>query len=329
MYSWKRAVWCVVIGGAASLAFVLTRPFSGCQSPPSPIPPPTVLKQPEDAGAKEDTGARDAISKRCLEIRKIIKDNYLWPIDEKTLDCSQGPEELVKSLNDPRTALLVPEEYKNSFECAPVVILKMHPGRIAYIKVESFCKGTAAKFDEAAKIAVKKKITGVVLDLRGNTGGLVDEAVGIASQWIKKGTIFTMRDNKVPPTETFYESNSDPHRLIGVGTVVLVDRHTASSSEIVAGALQEYGLANLIGQKTRGKGVTQSFFPLSDGSRLQLVTHKWFTPKGKCIHEQGIKPDIMVLPSALNAEKDRVLERALWILRADAKEKAKEKTKAK
>jgi carboxyl-terminal processing protease len=134
----------------------------------------------------------------------------------------------------------------------------------------------------------------VVLDLRGNPGGYVNEAVGVASQFLSRGLVYIQRNADDKRTE--YSVTPD-----GVATdlplVVLVDGTTASSAEIVAGALQDAGRAKVIGETTFGTGTVLAEYDLSDGSALRVGTTEWLTPSGRRIWHEGIAPDVpVVLP---------------------------------
>ena len=130
-----------------------------------------------------------------------------------------------------------------------------------------------------------------MLDLRGNPGGYVNEAVGVASQFLDTGLVYIERD--ADGNETRHDVSPD-----GVATdlplVVLVDGNTASSSEIVSGALQDAGRAKVVGETTYGTGTVLGEFVLSDGSALRVGTVEWLTPEGRRIWHEGIAPDVSV-----------------------------------
>lgn len=159
------------------------------------------------------------------------------------------------------------------------------------IKLSNFNNDTDALFNQAVSEALIKKPRGLILDLRNNPGGYLDTAVLVASEWVKEGSIVT---------EEFGDGRRIEHvsrgsaRLASIPTVVLVNEGSASASEIVAGALKDYGLAKLVGEKTFGKGSVQVLRQLEDGSVVKITTAKWLTPKGSYIHELGIEPEIMI-----------------------------------
>ncbi len=167
-----------------------------------------------------------------------------------------------------------------------------------------------------------------MLDLRGNPGGFVNEAVGIASQFLRSGDVYVERD--ADGNETHHPVTPDGVAY-DLPLVVLVDAGTASSAEILSGALQDAGRAQIIGDKTFGTGTVLGEFPLSDGSALRIGTVEWLTPKGRVIWHEGIVPDVTVDraadvamvtpdqlrtmdPAAVDAIKDTQLARALSVV---------------
>lgn len=159
---------------------------------------------------------------------------------------------------------------------------------------------TLYRFDgqtgDLAKVAaqgfVKESVKGVVLDLRGNGGGYVDAAKRVAELWLDGKIVAVEKSGKV--VKDTVKTFSGRAILSGIPTVVLVNGGSASASEILAGALQDYGLAKLVGEKTFGKGSVQLPLDLSDGGILKVTVAKWYTPKGKNINKSGIKPDLTV-----------------------------------
>ena len=185
---------------------------------------------------------------------------------------------------------------------------------IAYLKLSYFNEDTAADFDQAVKEILIKNPKGIILDMRNNPGGFLDTAIGVASEWIKDQTIVTEEfGNK--------EKNDYPAtgraRLKDYKTVVIVNGGSASGSEIVAGALQDYKKATLIGEKTFGKGSVQELEELKDGSAIKITVAHWLTPNGRSINEQGISPDIEVklTKEDYNADHDPQMDKALELLK--------------
>jgi carboxyl-terminal processing protease len=166
------------------------------------------------------------------------------------------------------------------------------PGtRTALIRLEQFSTGAADDLIKAIGAAREAGADRLVLDLRGNPGGYVNEADAVASQFLKDGLVFIERAADGHET-------THPVRAGGVATdlpmVVLVDGGTASSSEIVSGAIQDAGRAQIVGVKTFGTGTVLGEFVLSDGSALRVGTVEWLTPKGRRIWHEGITPDVIV-----------------------------------
>lgn len=166
------------------------------------------------------------------------------------------------------------------------------PGTMtAVLRLEDFSNGAADETKAALEAIRAAGADRVVLDLRGNPGGYVNEATGVASQFLSSGNVYVERD--ATGKETAHPVSPD-----GVATdlplAILVDGGTASSAEIVSGALQDAGRGRLIGVKTFGTGTVLGEFPLSDGSALRVGTVEWLTPKGRQIWREGIVPDVTV-----------------------------------
>lgn len=205
----------------------------------------------------------------------------------------------------------------------PSVTSEMKKNNIGYIRISNFNNKTVDEFDTAIKDLLSHKPKGLILDMRRNPGGYLDSSVLVASEWIKDGVIvrerFTDKDIREHKT-------SGKHRLMDLQTIVLVDEGTASGAEIVAGALQDYGVAKIVGTKTFGKGSVQDFEFLRDGSALKLTIAKWFTPKDRGIDKEGITPDIVIEemfevkkgadPNDTTAIKDKGVEKALELLQS-------------
>lgn len=162
---------------------------------------------------------------------------------------------------------------------------------IAYLRITYFNQDTWTDFDKAVREMLEKKPDALILDLRSNPGGFLNTSVGVASEWVKQGTI--VKERSGDGAEQLHKTGGT-HRLANLKTVVLVDGGTASGSEIVAGALQDYGLATIVGEKTFGKGSVQDFEVLPDGSALKITIAKWFTPKDRGIDKEGIVPDVVM-----------------------------------
>ena len=202
---------------------------------------------------------------------------------------------------------------------------------IAYIKLRQFQEQTPHDLDQALDKAAKTGMKALVLDLRNNPGGLLTAAVEVSEKFVDDGKLVVYTEGRVRNQNMRFTAHSKKP-LNGVPMVVLLNQGSASASEIVAGALQDWGRAMVVGTQSFGKGSVQTIIPLSDGSGLRLTTAKYFTPKGRSIHGKGITPDIVVevpkekdpaprdrpLPSADPLEdlkKDVQLQRALDVIK--------------
>jgi carboxyl-terminal processing protease len=170
--------------------------------------------------------------------------------------------------------------------------------------------------DEMSRLGVcaQDDCQGIVLDLRGNPGGFVDAALKVSSEFIAEGPVFWQEDANGERRAT--QSTGE-----GVATdeeieiVLLVDRGSASASEIVAGALKDTGRATLVGETTFGKGTVQEWTQLDGAGGFRLTVAKWLTPNQTWIHEKGIDPDVAVtLPAELEPNEDPALDKALELL---------------
>jgi carboxyl-terminal processing protease len=167
--------------------------------------------------------------------------------------------------------------------------------RYLYVRVKSFQERTdraLARALEDGRAAFKGELRGLVLDLRNNPGGLVDEAVRVSDLFLESGTIVVqeMRNHRNVEVQRAHEKGTEP----GYPLIVLVNKGTASAAEIVAGALQDNGRAVVLGTQTFGKGSVQSIFELEDGTALKLTTARYYTPHHRSIQEVGITPDVVV-----------------------------------
>lgn len=188
-------------------------------------------------------------------------------------------------------------------------------GDIAYIGLTQFEENTVDEFTEAMKAAAGKK--GLILDLRGNPGGILEAAVGISDQLLPEADIVSAKDNR--DKEVFHYTSDEASWNKPI--VVLVNGGSASASEIVAGALKDNKAATLVGEKTYGKGVVQTLVPLPGGGGIKLTTSEYFTPSGVSIQDKGIEPDVKVsLPEDVQAiglehrDQDTQLQKAIAII---------------
>jgi len=185
---------------------------------------------------------------------------------------------------------------------------------IAYIELVHFTSETLREFNEVVQQIITKEPKGIILDLRNNPGGYLNMAIEVSSEWVEDGPIMieTGRDGTIDEYEAI-----DTARLSSYKTVVLINGGSASGSEIVAGALQDYDLATLVGEQTFGKGSVQDIQELKDGSAIKITIAKWLTPEGRSIDDDGISPDIEVELTNEDFDNDRdpQLDRALELLK--------------
>jgi len=170
------------------------------------------------------------------------------------------------------------------------VKLELREDGIAVINLSFFSEDTALQFTEVVNTILAKGATGLIIDLRNNTGGFLDAAIQVAGHWLGNQTVVI---EKIQDKQQTYHDSKKP-RLENMPTVILVNGGSASASEILAGALQDYELATLIGEQTFGKGSVQNYQSLPDGSAVKITIAEWLTPKERSIHEIGITPDVVV-----------------------------------
>lgn len=196
---------------------------------------------------------------------------------------------------------------------------EMLPDNIAYIRITTFDENTSKAFISALDDMKSKGMKGLILDLRDNPGGLLDECKVVADKLLGKGTIVYTLDKD--GNKEVLESDEDK---INVPLVILTNGGTASASEIVSGAVRDHKAGTLIGTTTFGKGLVQTVIPLIDGTGIKVTTARYYTPSGECIQKKGIKPDIEVpLPenlkdkpiSELNRAEDVQLKKAIEVIK--------------
>jgi carboxyl-terminal processing protease len=176
---------------------------------------------------------------------------------------------------------------------------------LAYIRIGSFSKNTfSSLIEEMQKInaQLKKPIKGIILDLRNNPGGLLDQAIKVSSYFIQQGVIVSVK-SRDPSQNNVFVSEQLIQRAPKVNMVVLINEGSASASEIVAGALQDHKRAIVLGTKSFGKGSVQEFMPITKRSAIKLTEAKFYSPNGKEIQGLGVTPDILVEEQKIDYEK--------------------------
>jgi carboxyl-terminal processing protease len=170
---------------------------------------------------------------------------------------------------------------------------KKLPDDIGYVKLRSFQKSTSDELEAALQDLEEQHIRALVLDLRNNPGGLLEQAIAVSDEFIEGGKLIVYTKGRLAGQNMKGYSKNDRDHL-EFPMVILVNGGSASASEIVAGALQDMGRATVVGTQSFGKGSVQTIIPLSDGSGLRLTTAKYYTPSGREINGKGITPDIVV-----------------------------------
>jgi carboxyl-terminal processing protease len=207
---------------------------------------------------------------------------------------------------DPLTFALVREEIH-----VQSVTAKRLAGDVAYVRVKQFQEGTHQELVRAAaklRAESKAELTGVLFDLRNNPGGLVDEAEGVADELLSSGVIYTTRHRG----QVIDEARAhDGGAFASLPIVALVNEYSASSAELVAGALQDSHRATIVGAPTFGKGSVQTIFELPGGAGMRLTTMRYYTPSGRSIQAEGIKPDVLIQPGQPATPGQIVRERDL------------------
>ena len=173
------------------------------------------------------------------------------------------------------------------------VVHKLYKKDIGYIKIRSFSKNTSLDLDKALAELEKKEISKLILDLRNNPGGLLNQAVEVTDRFLNRENLIVYTKGRSDEQNMRFTSHD---KVAGVSypLIILVNSGSASASEIVAGALQDLNRAIILGTPTFGKGSVQTIIPLSDGSALRLTTARYYTPSGRVIQENGIEPDIII-----------------------------------
>ncbi len=194
---------------------------------------------------------------------------------------------------------------------------KMFAGRIGYIRVSEFIQNTKDDFAAALQDLKGRNMAGLIIDLRNNPGGYADTVLAMTDMLLPEGVIAYLEDSH--GKRQYFHSDEN---ALDIPMVVLINQGSASASELLAGSLKAHGLATVIGEKSFGKAVGQSLYPLTTQTALYLTNARYFTPKGECIDGIGIEPDIQVplaeeligKISVLEPEEDAQLSRALEVL---------------
>ncbi len=201
---------------------------------------------------------------------------------------------------------------------------EMLDNEMGYIAISQFSNVTYKQFRDCYNKLLEEGAKGIVIDVRGNPGGLVTSVCDVLDMLVPDGTLMYMEDKR--GTTTTYKSKN--HEEADIPLVVLVDENSASAAEVFAGGMQDYKKATIVGTTTFGKGIVQTIMPLGDGTAVKLTTAKYFTGKGQDVHGKGIKPDIEIEfdydsvdweSDELGVEDDNQLVKAMEVLRQQMK----------
>jgi carboxyl-terminal processing protease len=251
----------------------------------------------------------------------ILPGDKILEIDGETTNGMEFVEAVLKVRGEPGTRVTlrilhegedVPQDYtliREEIHTASV-LPKMLPGNIAHIEVSQFTSRTGSEITSAIEDIIAGNVSGIILDLRDNPGGVLKAAVTVASQFLEDGVVVYIIDGEGNEEELKVEKGGLATEL---PLAVLVNGNSASSSEVVAGALQYYQRGIIIGTQTRGKGTVNHFRELSDGSAIYITSARWYTPGKQQIEGQGIIPDeiIEITEDDIAHGYDPQLERAI------------------
>ena len=231
----------------------------------------------------------------------------------KILKGEEGTDVKVTVLRDGKEIDLTVTRRKITVEHVDSQMLE---NNIAYIQVDSFDSGVAEDFKKQITELKNGGAKGIIIDLRSNGGGIVDEATGIADLFLKENETILITKGKDEKEETTVSKNKPI--IQDIPLVVLVNEGTASASEILAGALKDkYPNTTIVGKTTYGKGVIQTLYNLTDGSGLKITTEEYFTPNHNKINKEGIKPDVEVnLTKDANGYYETEIDKDAQILKA-------------
>ena len=328
--------------------------------PHSAFMPPNMYKemQEETKGRFEGLGIEITMKEGVLTVVSPIEDtpafkagiqagDQILKIDgvlTKTLTLMEsvkrmrGPKGSKVTLTIVREGFPNPKDYTLIRDVIPIrsVRYEVLEKQYGYIRLSQFQEKTDSEFQKAVKVLeeeTKGGLKGLILDLRNNPGGLLDQAVKVSDYFIESGVIVSIEGRREEHKMKF-NAHPQEDNLTRYPLVVLVNGGSASGAEIVAGAIQDHGRGIILGTQTFGKGSVQTIFSLKDGSGLRLTTARYYTPSGRTIQAKGIVPDIIVKPSLPDEEKvappkqlpaEKDLERHL----NDVKEKEKPKVEVK
>lgn len=246
----------------------------------------------------------------------IKSGDIILKVDGKLYDTSEEMSEHIRGKNGTKVEMVLRRDNKeiNATMTRETVKEKTVYGKVlddgsGYILIKSFEEGTSEEFETELSAFEKQGVKSMIIDLRDNGGGYIDEGIKIADRLLKEGTITYMED--VNGKRKYYNSDE---KATKIKYVVLVNENTASTSEILTAAIKDNKGGKIVGTKTFGKGIVQETTKFKDGSSLKLTVLRYFSPKGKVIHKKGIVPDVKV-DLDVNAGVDNQLKMAQTVLK--------------
>lgn len=255
-------------------------------------------------------------------------EDIIYKVDGEETEDLNLEQAVMKIRGEKGTVVVLTVLRKNSSEPIDIRIVRdminvnsinweMEDG-IAVFEINQFGDTTKQEFSKAVSEILSQRPKGVVLDLRYNGGGYLEGAIDIASEFLEKEKVVTIKKRNPEEDEVIYVNGQA--RMAKIPLVVLINKGSASASEIVAGAIQDHNRGTIIGEQSFGKGTVQSVENLIGGSSLRITIAKWFTPNDQNINERGIIPDIIVERTLddIEANRDPQLEKALEVVRSKA-----------
>lgn len=278
--------------------------------------------------AFEDSPAKKAGILSGDIIEKVDNNDIIAEEYEKAVSMMKGKENTYVTLT-------ISREGKGTFDVKVkreeitliTVTGEMVDDNVGYIQISTFDEHTDKQFNKTVEKLKKKGMKSMILDLRQNPGGWLNQAINITSEFVPKGKVIVSTEDKHGNREEYKSKGGD---LMGMPLVVLTDGGTASASEIFAGAIRDYKLGTLVGENSFGKGIVQSVlyekrYGFGDGTALKVTTSSYYTPNGENIHHKGIKPNIEVkypqelLDKTYSREKDPQFIKALEVIKENIK----------
>ncbi|MDO4188538.1 MAG: S41 family peptidase [Lachnospiraceae bacterium] len=257
----------------------------------------------------------------------VLKDDLIYEVDGesmKDVDVDyvaskvRGPKGTAVHIVFKRGEELIEYDIERHTVYEDSVASEVLDDKIGYLAISSFDDDTNLEFERHMSNLTDQGINALIIDLRSNGGGYVDTAADIADQILDEGNIVTIKYKN----GTSYAYNSDAERKLDLPIVLIIDKDTASASEILTGALRDYGVATTVGTTSFGKGIVQDVLDMDNGTGFKLTVAQYFTPNGECIHQKGITPDIYVKfdkDSYINDGIDNQLEKAKEIIKEKIK----------